>query len=81
MLTGRAGTVWLKFSQASKAGLAPDPVGRPVFDTTTAANRSGNAATRRRPIRPPQSWQKRVMSVRSMATSQALIQATWASKV
>ena len=47
------------------SGMSTSPVGRPVFAATTPANRSGCSATRRSPIRPPQSWPTSVTSRRS----------------
>ncbi len=55
---------------------APSPVGMPVFDAITRAKRSGWRGRRCNPVSPPQSWQYRVMSVRSSATSHWLIQST-----
>jgi hypothetical protein len=78
---GNTGTVWLKFSHCLKPSVMPVPTGRPVFATITRAKRSGKAATRRRPIRPPQSWQNNVMLVSFVAVSQSLIHFTWRSKV
>ena len=76
---GMTGMVWDIFSQASKPGLEPPPTGRPVFPMITPAKRSGKAATRRRPISPPQSWQKSTAPFRSTPRSHWLIQFTWRS--
>ena len=52
------------------------PVGRKVLAATTRANRAGFAATSRRPISPPQSWQNNVMSRSATRSTNALIQST-----
>ncbi len=56
--------------------MRPPPVGKPVLDTMILANRPGYLAARRRPINPPQSWQKRVTSYRSSSQSHSDIQST-----
>jgi hypothetical protein len=50
-------------SKASPTGVSP--VGRKVLAATTRAKRPGRSPSRRRPSRPPQSWQNIVMSVSS----------------
>jgi hypothetical protein len=68
--------LWLKVSQAWNPSDTAVPTGRPVLETTTAANLSGNAATSLSPISPPQSWQNSVTPAKSSAVSQSLIHAT-----
>ena len=71
--------LWLNSSHCWNAALNPSPVGNPVFATTTRANFSGNSATSRSPIRPPQSWQNSVMSDSRVVAIQSLIHRTWRS--
>ena len=75
---GNAGASLAKFCQLRKASdNAWSPVGMPPLPTTTRAKRSGCSPSSRSPIRLPQSWQTRVMPVRSRASnSAARIQAT-----
>ena len=53
---GNVSTSWENLSHPRKASLGvPSPVGRKVFAATTRSNRPVCSATRRRPMRPPQS--------------------------
>ena len=64
--TGSTGAVCENVCQARNAsGTVWSPVGSPVLEATTRAKRAVSSATSRRPMSPPQSWQKSVMPRRS----------------
>ena len=78
-LIGKTGDQRENARQILNARGAGPPDGKPPFESTTPANRSGIAATSRSPISEPQSWQTRMMRRRSSVSIHSVIQPTCAA--